>query len=86
MILDEGHCIKNSKTKISKSLKSIKSLHRLILTGTPIQNNLMELWSIFDFLNPGYLGEEEIFKNTYFKTFQANVLSFDDSLLIFDED
>jgi TATA-binding protein-associated factor len=56
-ILDEGHLIKSTKTKLSKAIKQINASHRLILTGTPIQNNVFELWCLFDFLIPGYLGE-----------------------------
>ncbi|MGM9948026.1 SNF2-related protein [Floccifex sp.] len=55
VILDEAQYIKNPKTKNAQSVKSLKSEHRLALTGTPIENNLSELWSIFDFLMPGYL-------------------------------
>lgn len=64
-ILDEGHIIKNGKTKISRAIKQLKSSHRLILSGTPIQNNVLELWSLFDFLMPGFLGSEKQF-NTRF--------------------
>ena len=60
-ILDEGHIIKNGKTKLSKAIKSLNANHRLILTGTPIQNNVLELWSLFDFLMPGFLGTEKQF-------------------------
>lgn len=60
-ILDEGHIIKNGKTKISKAIKQLKANHRLILSGTPIQNNVLELWSLFDFLMPGFLGTEKQF-------------------------
>lgn len=60
-ILDEGHIIKNSKTKLSKVIKQLKADHRLILSGTPIQNNVLELWSLFDFLMPGFLGSEKEF-------------------------
>lgn len=56
LILDEGHIIKNGKTKLAKAIKSLSANHRLILTGTPIQNNVLELWSLFDFLMPGFLG------------------------------
>lgn len=55
IILDEGHLIKNTRTKKFQAIKKLKSNHRFILTGTPIQNKLLELWSIFDFLMPGYL-------------------------------
>lgn len=55
IILDEGHLIKNIKTLKFKAIKKLKGLHRYILTGTPIQNRLIELWGLFDFLMPGYL-------------------------------
>lgn len=64
-ILDEGHVIKNGKTKLSKAIKSLPANHRLILTGTPIQNNVLELWSLFDFLMPGFLGTEKQFMARY---------------------
>ena len=70
-ILDEGHIIKNGKTKLSKAIKSIQSNHRLILTGTPIQNNVLELWSLFDFLMPNYLGTERQFSIKYSKPILA---------------
>lgn len=60
-VLDEGHIIKNSKTKLSKVIRQLKANHRLILSGTPIQNNVLELWSLFDFLMPGFLGSEKEF-------------------------
>ena len=71
-ILDEGHIIKNGKTKLSKAIKSISANHRLILTGTPIQNNVLELWSLFDFLMPGYLGTERQFSIRYSKPILAS--------------
>ncbi len=64
-ILDEGHLIKSTKTKLSKAIKQIYASHRLILTGTPIQNNVCELWCLFDFLIPGYLGTEKQFHAKY---------------------
>ncbi|CAI8034563.1 TATA-binding protein-associated factor 172 [Geodia barretti] len=60
-VLDEGHIIKNTKTKITKAVKQLRANHRLILSGTPIQNNVLELWSLFDFLLPGFLGTERQF-------------------------
>merc|ERR1719494_1591708 len=66
-ILDEGHIIKNSKTKLAKVIKQLKARHRLILSGTPIQNNVLELWSLFDFLMPGFLGTEREFTARYGK-------------------
>eukprot|EP00842_Homolaphlyctis_polyrhiza_P000657 jgi/Hompol1/1592/HPOL_002723-RA len=70
--LDEGHVIKNPSTKLSKAAKSIKALHRLILSGTPIQNNVVELWSLFDFLMPGFLGTELQFNERYGKPILAS--------------
>ena len=52
VVLDEGHRIKNHKTKSSKSLQSLQAEYRLILTGTPLQNNLVEMWSLFHWLLP----------------------------------
>ncbi|XP_078169062.1 ROOT GROWTH DEFECTIVE 3 isoform X2 [Carex rostrata] len=66
-ILDEGHIIKSSRSKITSAVKLLKSEHRLILSGTPIQNNVLELWSLFDFLMPGFLGTEKQFQSTYGK-------------------
>ena len=56
LVLDEGHAIRNAKAKTTVAIKSLKAQHRLILSGTPIQNSVLELWSLFDFLMPGFLG------------------------------
>ncbi|KAH9414981.1 hypothetical protein DERP_014274 [Dermatophagoides pteronyssinus] len=71
-ILDEGHVIKNGKTKLARSIKTLRANHRLILTGTPIQNNVLELWSLFDFLMPGFLGTERQFMSRYSKPILAS--------------
>lgn len=71
-ILDEGHVIKNAKTKLTKAVKNIQAQHRLILSGTPIQNNVLELWSLFDFLMPGFLGTEAFFNERFGKPILAN--------------
>lgn len=71
-ILDEGHIIKNAKTKLTKSVKMLRAQHRLILSGTPIQNNVLELWSLFDFLMPGFLGSEHTFNERFSKPILAN--------------
>ncbi len=68
-ILDEGHVIKNAKTKLTKAVKSVRAQHRLILSGTPIQNNVLELWSLFDFLMPGFLGTESSFNERFGKPY-----------------
>ncbi|XP_011047059.1 PREDICTED: TATA-binding protein-associated factor BTAF1 isoform X2 [Populus euphratica] len=70
-ILDEGHIIKNAKSKITAAVKKLKAQHRLILSGTPIQNNIMDLWSLFDFLMPGFLGTDRQFQATYGKPLLA---------------
>ncbi|YAR62727.1 DEAD/DEAH box helicase [Bacillus cytotoxicus] len=56
IILDEAQNIKNPHTKQSKAVRKLKANHKIALTGTPMENRLAELWSIFDFLNHGYLG------------------------------
>ena len=66
-IIDEAQYIKNSSTKTAHSVKSIKAKHKLAMTGTPIENSVMELWSIFDFVMPGFLGSESSFKARYEK-------------------
>ncbi|EON98140.1 putative tata-binding protein-associated factor mot1 protein [Phaeoacremonium minimum UCRPA7] len=72
VVLDEGHLIKNPKAKISMAVKKLASNHRLILTGTPIQNNVLELWSLFDFLMPGFLGAEKVFLDRFAKPIAAS--------------
>lgn len=71
-ILDEGHVIKNGKTKLTKAVKTLRAQNRLILSGTPIQNNVLELWSLFDFLMPGFLGTERSFNERFGKPITAN--------------
>ena len=65
VILDEAQHIKNRSTRNAKSVKMIKGAHRLILTGTPIENSLEELWSLFDFLMPGLLSTFDRFVEKY---------------------
>jgi len=71
-VLDEGHVIKNAKTKLTKAVKMLQAQHRLILSGTPIQNNVLELWSLFDFLMPGFLGTESSFNERFGKPILSN--------------
>lgn len=61
VILDEGHKIRNPNAKVSIAAKEFRTPHRIMLTGSPMQNNLQELWSLFDFTNPGMLGSLQIF-------------------------
>ena len=72
VVLDEGHIIKNAKTKLSAAVKQLKAQHRLLLSGTPIQNNVLELWSLFDFLMPGFLGTERAFNDRFSKPILAD--------------
>lgn len=62
IVLDEGHKIKNQKSHISQYIKSITCKNRIVLTGTPMQNNLAELWNLVDFANPSLLGSYDAFK------------------------
>ena len=65
IIADEAQYMKNSNTQNAKAIKSLKAITRFALTGTPIENSLSELWSIFDFLMPGYLFSYKKFKDNY---------------------
>ncbi|MGL4950639.1 MAG: SNF2-related protein [Mycoplasma sp.] len=65
VILDEGQYIKNFSSQWTKHIKDLDSLNKIVLSGTPVENNLLELWSLFDFILPGYLGELKEFRNTY---------------------
>lgn len=65
VILDEAQYIKNQKTQNARSVKTLNAKHKLALTGTPIENSLAELWSIFDFLMPQYLFNYHYFQNQY---------------------
>lgn len=64
-VLDEGHKIRNPDSDISLVCKQVRTPHRIILSGTPIQNNLTELWSLFDFVFPGKLGTLPVFQNQF---------------------
>ncbi len=65
IILDEAQTIKNPRAKVSTVARSLRAEHRLALTGTPVENHLGELWSLFDFAQPGLLGEERHFQRQY---------------------
>jgi superfamily II DNA or RNA helicase len=63
--LDEAQHIKNRQSQNAQAVKSIQAPHRLVLTGTPMENSVLDLWSIFDFLMPGYLGSAQDFRERY---------------------
>jgi SNF2 family DNA or RNA helicase len=65
VVLDEAQNIKNPKAAQTKAILSLQAQHRLALTGTPVENRLLDLWSIFNFLNPGYLGKEAQFRKSF---------------------
>ena len=65
VLLDEAQNIKNASSQAARAVKTIQSEHRFAMTGTPIENRLSELWSIFDFLMPGYLGTYKKFKERF---------------------
>lgn len=67
LILDEAQNIKNPSTKQRRAINELKASYRVALTGTPIENRLAELWSIMDFLNPGYLGSLKSFSDEFVK-------------------
>lgn len=62
-ILDEGQHIKNQSTQVSKAVKQLQCRQRFVLTGTPVENRLSELWNLFDFLMPGYLFSHTAFRD-----------------------
>lgn len=65
IILDEGHRIRNFESQASQKVRNLVATSRFILSGTPIQNNLNELWSLMDFVAPGVLGTASAFKNCF---------------------
>ena len=65
VVLDEAQHIKNRFSQNAQAVKSLRAKHRLVLTGTPMENSLGDLWSIFDFMMPGYLGPAPEFRDRY---------------------
>jgi len=65
VILDESQAIKNASSQVAKASRLLRGRHRLALSGTPIENHLGELWSLFEFLNPGLLGSSRSFSKTF---------------------
>ena len=72
IILDESQMIKNPYSKTYESLCKLQSTHKLVLTGTPIENRLLDLWSQMNFINPGMLGNIRLFKDTYVDKIESN--------------
>jgi len=72
VILDEAQNIKNPETKQAKAARALQADYRLALTGTPVENHIGDLWSLMEFLNPGFLGERSAFKRTFFVPIQAH--------------
>ena len=60
IVADEAQHIKNRQTQNAQAVKSVRARHRLVLTGTPLENRLLDLWSIVDFVQPGYLGTQDL--------------------------
>ncbi|EJK44058.1 hypothetical protein THAOC_37435 [Thalassiosira oceanica] len=67
VVLDEGHLLKNTKTATAKASRRLKAEHKLILTGTPLQNSVNEIWASFDFLMPNFLGNSSEFTREFSK-------------------
>ena len=65
VVLDEAQHIKNRQTQNAVAVKSIRAAHRLVVTGTPLENSVLDLWSLYDFLMPGYLGTAQDFRERY---------------------
>ncbi len=75
VVIDEAHYIKNHATRTTRAVKRLRARHRLALTGTPMENRLSELWSLFDFLMPGLLGPYQRFR----ERFDAAILGGDEA-------
>jgi len=64
VVLDEAQAVKNANTESARAVRLLRGRHRLAMSGTPVENHLGELWSLFEFLNPGMLGATSVFKLT----------------------
>nr|AGS52041.1 Snf2 family protein [uncultured bacterium contig00008] len=65
LLVDEAHLMKNAETRISRTVKQLRSKYRIALSGTPVENRLEDIRSIFDFILPGYLGDASKFREQY---------------------
>ncbi|KAJ7955032.1 chromatin structure-remodeling complex protein SYD-like [Quillaja saponaria] len=86
IIIDEGHRIKNASCKLNADLKHYQSSHRLLLTGTPLQNNLEELWALLNFLLPNIFNSSEDFSQWFNKPFESNGDNSPDEALLSEEE
>ncbi len=72
LILDESQSVKNASSKTYKAIMNLQGKHRLVITGTPIENSLSDLWSQMNFLNPGILGNQAFFKRSFITPIEKN--------------
>lgn len=81
MVIDEAHRIKNEKSKLSEIVREFKTTNRLLLTGTPLQNNLHELWSLLNFLLPDVFNSSDVSNKIliYYKFFVFFFVIFSES-------
>ncbi|XP_021808623.1 chromatin structure-remodeling complex protein SYD isoform X1 [Prunus avium] len=86
IIIDEGHRIKNASCKLNAELKHYQSSHRLLLTGTPLQNNLEELWALLNFLLPNIFNSSEDFSQWFNKPFESSGDSTAEQALLSEEE
>ncbi|GAV63394.1 SNF2_N domain-containing protein/Helicase_C domain-containing protein [Cephalotus follicularis] len=86
IIIDEGHRIKNASCKLNADLKHYQSSHRLLLTGTPLQNNLEELWALLNFLLPNIFNSSEDFSQWFNKPFESSGDNSPDEALLSEEE
>ncbi|KAA8528106.1 hypothetical protein F0562_035025 [Nyssa sinensis] len=86
IIIDEGHRIKNASCKLNADLRHYRSSHRLLLTGTPLQNNLEELWALLNFLLPNIFNSSEDFSQWFNKPFESNGDNSPDEALLSEEE
>ena len=76
IVLDEAQAIKNPSTRQTRAVKALKGKHRVLLSGTPVENRLGDLWSLFDFLSPGLLGSAQVFSRYIKKSMESEDKSY----------
>lgn len=80
VVLDEAHKIKNSKTVVTQTVNKLQCDRKIALSGTPLQNRVSEIWSLFDFLMPDFLEDETTFNKTYNKYLTGNIKKMQEKL------